>query len=66
MTADVPYVKTHSESLVGLFTCVFVKASQKPALRDLDICTVKRLVHFIYGKLQKLNSLKRDRRDLWQ
>lgn len=42
MPADTPYVKIHSESLVGLLTCVLVKASQKDALRDLDICTVKR------------------------
>jgi len=42
MPADTPYVKIHSDSLVGLLTCVLVKASQKDALRDLDICTVKR------------------------
>lgn len=38
------YVKVHSESLVGLFTCVFVKRDQKDALRDVDITTVKRCV----------------------
>ena len=42
MPANEPYVKIHSESLVGLFTCIFVKTAQKTALRDLDICTVKR------------------------
>ena len=36
------YVKVHSENLVGLFTCIFVKGSEKDALGGLDICTVKR------------------------
>jgi hypothetical protein len=39
---DESYVKVHSESLVGLFTCVFVKASHKDSLRDINVCTVKR------------------------
>lgn len=39
---DTPYVKVHSESLVGLFTCVFVKVSEQHALRDINVCTVKR------------------------
>ena len=39
---DCPYDKIHSESLVGLFTCVFVKAAQRNHLRDLGITTVKR------------------------
>ena len=40
--SDCTYVKVHSESLVGLFTCVFVRAEEKDTLRDVDICTVKR------------------------
>ncbi|KAK8854864.1 hypothetical protein IAR55_003603 [Kwoniella newhampshirensis] len=47
--SDCPYVKIHSESLVGLFTCIFVKSSQKDSLRDLDITTVKRGIGGIYG-----------------
>ncbi|WWD18987.1 hypothetical protein CI109_103444 [Kwoniella shandongensis] len=46
---DFPYVKIHSESLVGLFTCIFVKSNQKDSLRDLDITTVKRGIGGIYG-----------------
>lgn len=38
------YIKVHSESLVGLMTCIFVKASEKDSLRGLDITTVKRSV----------------------
>ncbi|KIR73583.1 type I inositol-1,4,5-trisphosphate 5-phosphatase 1 [Cryptococcus deuterogattii CA1014] len=47
--SDCPYVKIHSESLVGLFTCIFVKQSEKDFLRDLDITTVKRGIGGIYG-----------------
>ncbi|WVF72695.1 hypothetical protein IAT40_007513 [Kwoniella sp. CBS 6097] len=46
---DRPYAKIHSESLVGLFTCIFVKSSEKDSLRDLDITTVKRGLGNIYG-----------------
>ena len=38
----VPYVAVRSESLVGLFTCVFVKSDLKDAVRDVQLCTVKR------------------------
>lgn len=41
MPANVPYSLVHAEVLVGLFTCVFVKDSEKSNLRDLDICQVK-------------------------
>ncbi|EAL20507.1 hypothetical protein CNBE4270 [Cryptococcus deneoformans B-3501A] len=47
--SNCPYVKIHSESLVGLFTCIFVKQSEKNFLRDLDITTVKRGIGGIYG-----------------
>ncbi|WWC71666.1 uncharacterized protein I206_105624 [Kwoniella pini CBS 10737] len=49
MPSDIPYVKIHSENLVGLFTCIFVKSSQKDSLRALDITTVKRGIGGIYG-----------------
>ncbi|OXG49265.1 type I inositol-1,4,5-trisphosphate 5-phosphatase 1 [Cryptococcus neoformans] len=47
--SNCPYIKIHSESLVGLFTCIFVKQSEKISLRDLDITTVKRGIGGIYG-----------------
>lgn len=46
---DEPYAQVHSESLVGLFTCAFVKASEKRALRDISACTVKRGIGNLYG-----------------
>ncbi|WWC63188.1 uncharacterized protein I303_105788 [Kwoniella dejecticola CBS 10117] len=49
MPSDTPYVKIHSENLVGLFTCIFVKSSEKDSLRALDITTVKRGIGGIYG-----------------
>ncbi|OCF57415.1 hypothetical protein L486_04873 [Kwoniella mangroviensis CBS 10435] len=49
MPSDTPYVKIHSENLVGLFTCIFVKSSEKDRLRNLDITTVKRGIGGIYG-----------------
>lgn len=39
---DSQYVKIHSENLVGLMTCIFVKTTEKESLRGLDITTVKR------------------------
>lgn len=47
LTTAVPgvsYVKVHSDNLVGLMTCIFVKSSEKPNLRGLDITSVKRYV----------------------
>lgn len=41
-TAESQYVKVHSEQLVGLFSCMFVKSSLKNSLRDVNITTVKR------------------------
>ncbi|WVW85734.1 hypothetical protein I302_107772 [Kwoniella bestiolae CBS 10118] len=49
MPNDTPYIKIHSENLVGLFTCIFVKSSEKDRLRALDITTVKRGIGGIYG-----------------
>ncbi|WRT68300.1 uncharacterized protein IL334_005276 [Kwoniella shivajii] len=47
--ADTTYVKVHSENLVGLFTCIFVKSTEKDSLSSLDITTVKRGIGGIYG-----------------
>jgi hypothetical protein len=45
LTTAVPgvsYIKVHSDNLVGLMTCIFVKSTEKPNLRGLDITSVKR------------------------
>jgi hypothetical protein len=38
------YQKVHSDNLVGLMTCIFVKSSERENLRGLDITSVKRYV----------------------
>lgn len=45
----VAYSKVQSEQLVGLFTCMFVKSSERESLRDVSITTVKRGIGGIYG-----------------
>lgn len=42
MPKDVPYSVVHTENLVGLFSCVFVKSSEKAAFNDVAINTIKR------------------------
>jgi hypothetical protein len=49
MPSDVPYTVVHTESLVGLFTCVFVKHTERMSLRDIAITTVKRGMGGRYG-----------------
>ena len=45
----VAYAVVHTESLVGLFTCVFVKQSEKASLKDIAITTIKRGMGGRYG-----------------
>ncbi|KAF9261315.1 DNase I-like protein [Marasmius fiardii PR-910] len=49
MPPDCPYSVVHTESLVGLFSCIFVKHSERGALKDLAITTVKRGMGGRYG-----------------
>lgn len=49
MPVDCPYTAVHCQNLVGLFTCVFVKNSEVPNLRDVAITTVKRGMAGMYG-----------------
>ena len=49
MPPECPYTVVHTESLVGLFSCIFVKTSARPALRDVAIKTVKRGIAGMYG-----------------
>lgn len=62
---DTPYVKVHSENMVGLLTCVFVKADERDILRDVDVCTVKRGIGGIYGnKVGPIKGTADDRAQL--
>ncbi|KAJ7062834.1 Endonuclease/exonuclease/phosphatase, partial [Mycena amicta] len=49
MPAQVPYTVIHTESLVGLFTCVFVKNSERMSIKDNVITSMKRGMGGRYG-----------------
>lgn len=49
MPNDVPYCVVHTESLVGLFTCIFVKNSKRGMFDDVSITTIKRGMGGRYG-----------------
>ncbi|KAF9236877.1 Endonuclease/exonuclease/phosphatase [Melanogaster broomeanus] len=49
MPIDSPYTVVHTESLVGLFMCVFVKNTERVLLKDGAITTIKRGMGGMYG-----------------
>ena len=49
MPTDSPYTVVHTENLVGLFSCVFVKNTEKIKLDDVSLTTVKRGMGGRYG-----------------
>ncbi|KAJ7165620.1 Endonuclease/exonuclease/phosphatase [Mycena crocata] len=49
MPAQVPYTVIHTESLVGLFTCVFAKNSERMSIKDNVITSMKRGMGGRYG-----------------
>ncbi|KIJ59776.1 hypothetical protein HYDPIDRAFT_161978 [Hydnomerulius pinastri MD-312] len=49
MPPDSPYTVIHTESLVGLFTCMFVKNTERISLKDVAITTIKRGMGGRYG-----------------
>lgn len=49
MPSTDPYVVIHTENLVGLFTCVFVKSSERAKMRDIAVTTVKTGMKGRYG-----------------
>jgi hypothetical protein len=53
MPGDVPYTVTHTENLVGLFSCVMVKNSEL-ALQDIAVATIKRGMRGRYGNKASL------------
>ena len=58
MPKDVPYCVTHDESLIGLFSCIFVKQSERAAFDDVSVTSIKRGMGGWYGnKVWSLNLL---------
>ncbi|KAF8890414.1 hypothetical protein BD779DRAFT_1643882 [Infundibulicybe gibba] len=49
MPPDCPYSVIHTESLVGLFSCIFVKNTERVSLKDLSVTTIKRGMGGRYG-----------------
>ena len=49
MPPESPYTVIHTESLVGLFTCMFIKNSERASLKDAAIATIKRGMGGRYG-----------------
>lgn len=49
MPPDCPYTVVHTENLVGLFSCIFIKSSERKTLSDVAISTVKRGIAGMYG-----------------
>lgn len=49
MPSNEPYYILHTASMVGLFSCVFVKASQHNRIRRLDSAEVKRGMGGLHG-----------------
>ena len=49
MPADEPYHLLHTVSMVGLFTCVFVKGSERGRVRDINTAEVKRGMGGLHG-----------------
>lgn len=49
MPKDVTYCLSHSESLIGLFSCIFVKNTERPTFDDVSVTTIKRGMKGWYG-----------------
>jgi WD40 repeat protein len=49
MPTDTTYTLLHTASMVGLFTCVFVKSSERPRIRYVHTSEVKRGMGGIHG-----------------
>ena len=49
MPKDVAYCVAHTESLIGLFSCIFVKNTERPSFDDVSVTTIKRGMGGRYG-----------------
>ena len=49
MPLDQSYVLLHTASLVGLFTCVFIKQEERQTIRNLGATEVKRGMGGLHG-----------------
>lgn len=49
MPAEHPYTLLHTASLVGLFTCVFVKTSERQHISNIHASEIKRGMGGLHG-----------------
>ena len=49
MPSDSPYTVIETENLVGLFSCMFIKSTERTSLKDIAITTIKRGMGGRYG-----------------
>lgn len=54
MPFDEPYVLLHTASLVGLFTCIFIKQKERQRVRNVCAAEVKRGMGGLHGN--KVNT----------
>lgn len=61
MPPDTPYTVIHTENLVGLFSCIFVKDAQRISLKQGAITTIKRGMGGRYGNKVRATGCLMDR-----
>lgn len=49
MPSNEPYHLLHTASMVGLFSCVFIKASQRHRVRHINAAEIKRGMGGLHG-----------------
>jgi len=49
MPAEEPYHLLQTASMVGLFSCIFIKASQRSQVRNLQVAEIKRGLGGLHG-----------------
>lgn len=49
MPPNEPYHLLHTASMVGLFSCVFIKASQRTQIRNVNAAELKRGMGGLHG-----------------
>lgn len=56
MPSSEPYHLVHTASMVGLFSCVFIKASQRNRIRNLSAAEIKRGMGGLHGNKVSADS----------
>lgn len=55
MPSNEPYHLLHTASMVGLFSCVFIKASQRQQIRNINAAEIKRGMGGLHGNKVSVN-----------